>query len=133
MKYEIKNMVGFSLIELVIVIAIIGVLSMVVVPTLQQQLIEVRRADGQTMLLEVQGNMERFIFDNATYPTGLSQMSAYTTDVVESDDAHYLVSIKTAAGCAATSCYQLQAIAQGGQVDDGNLELHSNGTKVGNW
>ena len=133
MKNEINRMVGFSLIELMVVIAIIAILTAVIAPTFQQQLREVRRSDGQTKLMEVQANMERYIFDNAAYPTGLAQMSAYSTNVVDSEEEHYKVSIKTAAGCAATSCYQLQAIAQGGQAEDGDLELHSNGTKVGNW
>ncbi|PJF39909.1 MAG: type IV pilin protein [Phototrophicales bacterium] len=125
---------GFSLVELMVVIAIVGVLLAIAIPSFQGQGIKTRRADGQAKLLEIQGNMERYIFDNNTYPSKLSLMSAYSSDEVLSDEGHYKVKIKAAtSSCPITSCYVLLATPQGEQAKDGNLELYSNGKKVGNW
>lgn len=131
---SISKAKGFTLIELMMVVAVIGIIVAIALPSYQNSTLKARRSDGQTKLLEVQANMERYIFDNTSYPANLSDMSAYSANTDLSDQEYYEVTIKSASGsCPLVSCYQLQATALGPQVDDGDLELHSNGTKVGNW
>ena len=129
-----QKMKGFTLVEMLIVVAIIGILLAIIIPAYDSQTTKARRSDGQTMLLQVQSNMERYAFDNNTYPTGLALMTAYSSNTETSSEGHYQVSVVAAtAGCPIVSCYVLRAVPQGGQASDGNLDLQSNGTKVGNW
>ena len=66
---------GFSLIELLIVIAIIGIFSVFTYPGYRDSVTRARRVDGQTALLELANQMEHYYskdqsYQNATLGTG---------------------------------------------------------------
>ena len=50
---------GFTLIELMIVIAIVGILAMIALPMYNDYVTRARRTDGQTMLFQVAQELER--------------------------------------------------------------------------
>lgn len=62
-------MSGFTLIELMIVVAIVGVLSMLAYPSYVEHLRRGYRAEARTALLEAQQFMERFYAANSRYTT----------------------------------------------------------------
>ncbi len=76
---------GFTLIELMIVIAIIGILAAVGYPSYQDSVRKANRADAISALLAEAGRMEEFYMNNDTYtaaavanavsPEGLYNMS----------------------------------------------------------
>lgn len=133
MREMMKKQRGFTLIELVIAIAIIGILVAVAVPAYQQQTQNARRSDGQAFLMELQTEMERFIFDNNSYPNGLSELPGRANNTVESPEGFYEVSMLITGGCPIATCFNLRAVPQGAQDGDGNLELRSDGSKDGKW
>ena len=125
---------GFTLVELLVVLAITAILLMVVIPSYQHQIIKMKHLDGQTLLLEIQGQLERYLFDNKTYPKNLALVGRYGTNEVESQEGQYKVSIDPASSaCPIDYCYVLRAKPK--DMNDANeeLELHSNGTKIGPW
>ncbi len=127
------NSKGFTLVEIMVVVAIIGIILAFAIPAYQQQATETRRTDGQTKLMEIQSRMERHAFDNNTYTTDLTDLGYGSATNLESDEGFYLVSAVDCAVPDIVNCYILRAVPQAGQAGDGNLELHSNGTRVGNW
>jgi type IV pilus assembly protein PilE len=61
------NISGFTLIELMIVIAIIGLLTLIAYPSYQEYVARGRRAEMRTILLEATQWMERHYSENFTY------------------------------------------------------------------
>ena len=58
---------GFTLVELMIVVAIVGILGAIAYPSYQDHVRKTRRADGKTALLQAVQVAERFFTQNNTY------------------------------------------------------------------
>lgn len=61
---------GFTLIELMIVVAIIGIIAAVAYPSYRDSVAKSRRADAQASLLELAQFMERHYTSNSRYTVG---------------------------------------------------------------
>lgn len=103
---------GFTLIELMIALAIIGILAAIAYPAYQNYIREARRADGMDALLVIQNAQERYRANNASYGT-LAQIGYNGT---ASQEGLYTVSITgpSATGYTATAT----ATSAGGQGND---------------
>jgi type IV pilus assembly protein PilE len=58
---------GFTLIEVMIALAVVGLLSALAYPTYQQQVAKGRRTDAKQTLLELSQKMERYYTERGTY------------------------------------------------------------------
>lgn len=58
---------GFSLIELMIAVVVIGILAAIAIPTYREHVASARRADAQALLLELAQFMERYYTANGRY------------------------------------------------------------------
>ena len=67
---------GFSLLELMIVVAIVAILAAVAYPSYQQHIVRNNRAAAQQYLLEVSSLQHQFILDTRTYSATTWQLSA---------------------------------------------------------
>lgn len=121
---------GFTLIELMIVLAIIAILVAVAYPSYQNSVRKTKRAEGQALLLAAAQMQERHFTRFLKYGTTLITSGEETaTDVFvkdTSDGGYY--KLKLSGGGAA---YALTAEAQGAQANDscGNLTLDNLGVK----
>lgn len=61
---------GFTLIELMITVAIIGILAAIAYPSYQQYVLRANRAEAQAVLSETAQFMERYFTTNGTYVGG---------------------------------------------------------------
>jgi type IV pilus assembly protein PilE len=128
---------GFSLIELLIVMTIIGIIATLGIPAYSKQVDAAKRSDGKAMMMKVQLKMERYVFDNNTYPSSLAMMSGYNADIIISAEGYYEVNIVAeSSDCPIISCYVVRGVpnvSQQGQEVDGEMLLNSNGTRSGAW
>lgn len=116
---------GFTLIELMIVVVIVGILTVIAIPSYTSYLEKARRSEAQTSLMELAAKIERFYSENHTYAGAtLSALNMPTN----TEDGHYVISLSN----LSTSTYTLTATAQGGQASDtkcGNFSLNQLGQK----
>jgi type IV pilus assembly protein PilE len=87
----LKKTRGFTLIELMIVIAVLSIIFAVGYPSYMEHVKKSRRAEGMGQLLELADRMERAYSDRGTYPTNISEVYVATTD-----NGFYTLSIVTA-------------------------------------
>lgn len=132
MKQTVKQK-GFNLIELMIVIAIVGILASIGYPLYKDQVDSTRRTDGKTRLLEVLEAQERFYSANNNYTTTLTSLG-YAAATVPSEEGFYGITAAQCAGpIALTQCISLSAAptAGGPQTSDGcgTLSIDSRGNK----
>lgn len=98
---------GFTLIELLVVIAIIALLAAYAIPNYRQYVVESRRAEAQTKLLEVAGLYEKFYANTNAYPASLGALSL---------DANFLTSQDYVITGTGGNNWVLTATAQGAQA-----------------
>ena len=113
---------GFSLIELMITVVIIGILAAIAYPSYQEQVRKSRRADGKAMLMETAQRLERCYTRFAAYDNG----GCGVVLPVDSSEGFYAIS----AGNLTVSAFTLNAAPQGDQANDakcGVLRLTNTG------
>lgn len=122
---------GFTLIEMMIVVAIIAILAAIVVPWWGKYTYRARRADGQKLLMHVVQMEERYYTDTNHYPLAASSLG-YTTDTPVSEHGYYqLTAITLPAGTSTGQGYIATVKPLKGQADDkcGNLSIDNTGLK----
>lgn len=123
---------GFSLIEMMIAMAIIGILSAIGFPSYMSYITDARRTEASTFLLEAMQKEERYFTKSLDYTTSLKQLG-YSSDNMITDSGYYRV---TAEGCTPSPCVKLTASPQGIQATRDNnrtLTLDSLGRRSGDW
>jgi len=118
---------GFTLIEVMIAVAVIAIIASIAFPAYQDQAQKTRRADGKALLGNVSQQLERCYTRFGSYNN--AGCSVTNGDSIDSDDNFYNV---TLAGVAATT-YSLTAIPQGIQAADttcANLTLDQAGQQT---
>ena len=67
MQYANKKVLGFTLIELMITVAIVGILAAIAYPSYTEYVIRSKRADGKAVLLQLQLAQEKWRANHTTY------------------------------------------------------------------
>jgi type IV pilus assembly protein PilE len=126
---NIRRKRGFTLIELMIVVAIIAILAAIAVPWWGRYTYRARRADGQKILMHIAQAEERYFTDYNQYP--LTAASLGYTGTITSENGYYEVSLALPSGASAGTAYVATAAPKGPQSDDvcGNLSIDNTGLK----
>ena len=119
-SYDLK---GFTLIELMITVAIIGIIAAVAFPSYQDQVRKSNRAVVKGLLYENAQFMERFYTQNSQYTGAILSI----TQSPRTGTVQYNISLQA----AANNTFTLQAIPSGSMAGDvcGTLTLTNTGVQ----
>lgn len=116
---------GFTLIEMMIVVAIIAVLAAIAAPAYQDYIRKARRADGMDALLLVQNLQERYRANNSSYGT-LAEIGYTGTTSLED---HYTIAVLGSPAPSATG-YVVTATGRNDQANDSECSAGANVLKI---
>jgi type IV pilus assembly protein PilE len=102
-----KRILGFTIIELMIVLMIVAILLSLAYPSFAQYVRKAKRGEAQQLLLNWSINQEIWRSNNSLYAK-VSDLAAPTND-------HYILSTD---GTPTATAYKLQAVGGGDQVND---------------
>jgi type IV pilus assembly protein PilE len=122
------NQRGFTLLELMITVAIIGILAALAYPSYQRQMLRTHRTEGMSALQDAAARQERYYSNNSEYAPDVATLGVQAA----TPNGHYAISTDVGPCGDIARCYTLTATAQGGQADDAActpLTVDSTGAK----
>jgi type IV pilus assembly protein PilE len=130
-KLGLYKQKGFSLLELMVVVAIVGILAFIAYPGYRSSVLKSHRADATSSLMDAMQREERYYTENNTYVTDLTQVGLASSSNVTTSNGYYKISAQ-ADPSGITVAVILTATAVGTQANDtcGTFTLNSNGAKT---
>jgi len=105
---------GFTLIELMIVILIIGVLATIAIPQFQDYQLKSRRSEATRTLLQIAALQEQYFLDNRSYTDDFTDLNFPVAGTVTTESGYYAITIAV----PDPYTYTLTATPQGPQAND---------------
>ena len=142
-RHPVQNR-GFTLIELMIVVAIVVILAAIAYPSYQSQVEMTRRADAHTVLMQAAQHLERVYSHNGCYNPIVNCAAAtatcdgtaeppcftipFTKAPIDGGAIYYLIRVTS----LSASAFTLTATPQGAQAGAATMTLDNTGART-NW
>jgi type IV pilus assembly protein PilE len=125
-----RHAAGFTLIELMIAVAIVAILSMIAMPSYQNYIRRGQLSDAFTALSDMRVKMEQYYQDNKFYgpdaaTASCATLPGYTAFTVTTK----YFDLQCSAGAAPSQTYELKAVGTGGLTTGYDYTLNQAGTK----
>jgi type IV pilus assembly protein PilE len=131
----VPNKNGFTVVELLITMAIIGILTAIAFPSYQSHVRKGSRAAAQAAMMQVADREAQYLLDARNYALGSSALTTLNVTLPTDVSTKYTITVTAADGTATPSTpptYTITAtpITGGPQVADGTLSLTHTGAKT---
>ncbi|MGV3741145.1 MAG: type IV pilin protein [Burkholderiaceae bacterium] len=125
---------GFTLIELMVTVAIVAILAAVAIPSYQQYVIRGHRTAAQAQMMDIANRQQQYLLANRAYATK-SALEAGGYVLPSEVGARYSYDITGLAEPNALPTFSIVFTPIRGQAGDGELVLTSEGDKspAGKW
>ena len=127
-----KRARGFTLIELAMVVAIIGILAAIAVPSYQSHLRKARRAEAQSYLMDIANLEQQYLLDARTYALGAGALTLLNKTPPTGVASFYTVTVTPDTPTIPPSFMITATPKSGPQESDGALTLDETGRKQRN-
>jgi len=133
-NFTTRAMKGFTLLELMIVIVVVGILMSIALPSYTEHIRKGRRSDAMSALLDVANRQEQLMFDRNSYTLDMTDLG-FAADPMVSKEGFYTIDTVAGSTGSITTSYRLTAtpVASEPQSNDTRcalFRLASNGTKT---
>ena len=109
---------GVTLIEMVVVVAIIGILAAIAIPSYQRYVVRALQSDARGCIIETQQRAERFFTRNNRYPEQIGALYGQDSKTIDCGDTpDFQLSLADAtAACPLAGCLEIIAAPQSARV-----------------
>lgn len=129
---------GFTLIELMIVVAIVAILTSIAYPAYTSAILKGKRAEGRAALTELMQQQERYMTQNNVYfaftnTAGTTSPTTVPFKTYSGDSqakASYFLSAAACASSTIAECVTVSAAPVSSDTEAGTLQILSTGTKT---
>lgn len=133
-----KQASGFTLIELMITVAVLGILAAVAYPAYTNSLIKGTRANAKSVLLDIAQKEQAYLLDSRSYVAAgtCAEVRAalnLASDAMVEVEKYYDCDITVPAGTRPTFTARLRPKAGMRMASDGDLTINESGQKTGNF
>jgi type IV pilus assembly protein PilE len=134
-RTPVRRAPGFSLIELMVVVAVVSILAMVAIPSYQNYNKKANRSQASQIMLAIQNREEMYLLDARAYTNVLGSaglnivQDQWTCTAATCTNNFYSVTVAVTAGTPPTYTITATPIAGKYQESDGVLTLTSAGTR----
>lgn len=118
---------GFTLIELMVVAAIVAILAAIAYPSYQQYIIRGKRSAAQAQMMDIANRQQQYLLANRSYASK-TQLESGGYVLPSEVSSNYGYSITVGSGTPPT--FTITFTPSGAQASDGNLTLSSDGSKT---
>lgn len=129
--HALRRARGFTLIEMMIVVAIVGIVTAIAYPSYRSHVFKGKRAEGRQALMDTLMQQERVIGQTGSYVAFTAGQTGTLFRTVSQSGGYQIKAEVCDASTALNSCVLLTAIPVVADPDAGNLTLSSNGPTRG--
>jgi len=123
----VKLQSGFTLIELMVTVAIVAILASIAYPSYQSYLLRGRRSSAQAHLMDIAQRQQQYLLDARAYAPDLATLNVTTPADVSK---YYQVNVSVPVPPTNPPSFTVTATAIGIQASDGTLTITNTGEKT---